>query len=141
MYYAGQQYFEYAGSAGLHLRSGNAAVTLTLSMAGSLFDLFSIDLSILNPSGQSPPVTFRGHFQGGGFVEQTFRPTEFGFDQFDFLPNFRNLESVEWRQGPADLDAHQFDKIVVQAVPEPATLILIGLGALVAGVAARRRKL
>jgi len=105
---------------------------------GGTFTLSSIDLSVLHPQGVSPAVVFTGFLSGGGTVTQTFNPTVFGFHTFVFNSSFNNLVSVTWRQGTDELNAHQFDNIVVaSSVPEPTAMLLLGTG--LAGVAAKLR--
>ena len=99
MNYTGQAHLtEYAGSAGLHLRTANAQITLT-RVGGASFDFVSIGLSVLSKGGASPPVTFT--------------PTEFGFQMFTLPLTFSNLTSVTWNQGTNESNAHQFDNIVI----------------------------
>src|SRR5438874_13543449 len=113
MNYTGQAHLtEYAGSAGLHLRTANAQITLT-RVGGASFDFVSIGLSVLSKGGASPPVTFTGHPAGGGTVTVTFTPTEFGFQMFTLPLTFSNLTSVTWNQGTNESNAHQFDNIVI----------------------------
>jgi hypothetical protein len=104
---------EYAGSAGLHLRTSNGQITLTRVAVGEPFDFVSIGLSVLLQGGMSPPVTFTGHLAGGGIVTATFTPTVFGFQTFTLPVTFSNLTSVTWNQGTSDSNAHQFDNIVI----------------------------
>ncbi len=129
MYYAGQLNNLYAGSAGMHMRSSGAAISLTISAGGTVFNLDSIDLSILRNGATSPPVTFTADLSGGGTVSQTFTPTAFGFNTFNFT-GFNSVTSVTWNQGSSEGNAHQFDNIAVNSqVSAPATagLFLIGL--------------
>jgi len=139
MFYGGQSHFTYAGSAGLYLLGSGAPVTLALTLGGFSFDLFSIDLSFLDPSGTSPPVTFTGLLTDGSTTVQTFTPNQFGFVTFNFNDTFRSLTSLGWNQGSNADNAHQFDNIMV-SVPEPATLTLLGIG-LLAGAVFRKRYL
>jgi PEP-CTERM motif len=139
LYYAQQSNVLYAGSAGLHERISGGLLTLT-RVDGGTFRLTSIDLSVLHPQGTSPAVVFVGTLVGGGTVTQTFTPTLFGFHTFSFSSAFTNLLSVSWHQGSDELNAHQFDNIVVSsAVPEPASVAVFGTG-LVGLVAKLRRR-
>jgi PEP-CTERM motif len=139
LYYAQQSAVEYAGSAGLHERITNGLLTLT-RVDGNAFTLSSIDLSILHPNGASPPVVFTGTLVGGGTVTQTFTPTVFGFQTFVFNSSFTNLTSVSWRQGTDELNAHQFDNIVVSSVPEPSAMLLFGTGLMASAARIRKRR-
>lgn len=140
MYYAGQNHInQYAGSAGLHLRSSNAAITLNDNV-NNVFSVDSIGLSILQNGGISPAVTFTGYLLNGGTVQQSFAPTTFGFTDFFFDSGFSNLVSLTWNQGTTQSNAHQFDNIVLNAysVMEPSSLVLLGIG--IVGLGLRRRK-
>lgn len=134
---------EFLGTPSAHLRVSSGPIDLGLSMAnGSLFDLVSIDLSILHPNGSSPPVNFFAFDASNTFLgSQTFAPTIFGLQTFTFSSIFQDVARVRWQQGTGDFFAHQFDNIVVQvAVPEPSTIGLFGIGLLALGFAGRRRK-
>jgi hypothetical protein len=138
LYYAQQNNFEYAGSAGLQERVSAGTITLS-QVGGHSFDLDSIDLSILDPGATSPPVTFTGFFAGGGSITETFQPLSFGFTSFTFS-GFTGLADVQWNQGCCESSAHQFDNIVVDGVPEPSTwaMMILGFGGI--GFMAYRRR-
>lgn len=130
LFYAQQSHPQYAGSAGLHERVGGGLITLT-NTSGMAFDLASIDLSILTIGGTSPAVTFTGQKSGGGSTTQSFTPIAFGFTTFIFDSSFVGLTGVSWNQGAGDTNGHQFDNIVVNAVPDAAsslTLLVLALG-------------
>lgn len=137
LYYSQQSHYSYAGSAGLHERISNGLLTLN-RVDGAAFTLVSIQLSTLVSNGTSPAVTFTGHLVGGGTVTQTFTPTVFGFQTFNFNSSFTNLLSVTWHQGTDERNAHQFDNIVVDPVPEPSAMILLGSGLVAAATRIRK---
>lgn len=134
---------------------GGGIVTLTHE-TGLPFTLVSIDLAreflFNNPSAgvSYPEVTFTGTKVGGGTVEQTFAVDQAGFffETFAFSPDFTNLLVVNWTQplfGTPDpnnpgriLGLHQFNNIVVNVIPEPSSMALLGLG--VAGIVLARRR-
>jgi hypothetical protein len=122
---------------------------VTLTHENSLpFTLESINLArefqFNNPSAgvSYPEVTFTGTTVGGGTVMQTFSVDQEGFffRTFTFSSVFTNLLTVNWTQpvfGSPDpnnpgqlLGLHQFDNIVVNVIPEPSSLAMLGLGML-----------
>ena len=127
----------YFGSASMFQNVPNGTTTLT-AIGGGPFSLNSIDLapvSTVYPSGAS--VTFTGNIHGGGTITETFiAPTTYTFATYDFT-GFANLDSVTWTQA---FPYTQADNLVVDAVPEPASLMLVGTGVLTFVARRRRRK-
>ncbi|MGD2052778.1 MAG: VPLPA-CTERM sorting domain-containing protein [Gammaproteobacteria bacterium] len=130
----------FSGSTALYNRAVNG-VTSVSRQDGAAFNLFSIDLAELNGNVTYPSVlsvTFEGLFTGGGVVTQTFQLDGDAFGAETFVFNgFNNLASVTWMQ---ETPFHQFDNIVVNAVPVPAAAWLFASGFLgLAGVARRKQ--
>ena len=123
------------------LRNGtntNAADTILASSSGSSFNLTSIDLAEVT-SGTAA-VTFTGYFQAGGSIVESFTldgnfSSGSGFETFAFT-GFSNLSRVEWNNADP---FHQFDNIVVEAVPVPAAVWLFASGLLGLISLSRRR--
>ena len=107
--------------------------------AGELFQGF--------PSSWSQDVVVTGSFVGGGSVTQVFRldfihdgpGPNADMESFTLSPAFTNLSVVRF-QTSSPGKGFTLDNIVVSTVPEPATLLLAGSGALGAGARWWRRR-
>ena len=130
----------FSGSTALYNRTVNGVTSIS-RQDGTPFNLFSIDLAELNGDVGSPDVlqvTFEGLFAGGGTVSQTFQldGDAFGAETFIFT-GFNNLASVIWVQ---ETPYHQFDNIVLSAVPVPSAVWLFLSGLLgLAGIGRRNK--
>ena len=128
------------GSNSMLSNTGNGRITLTKA-GGGAFSFNSIDVSELyNQSNLSATnVHFVADLAGGGTADYTVDlDLVFGYQAVDFGGTFNNVTSVSWLQTAS---YHQFDNLVMgaaTAVPEPASIALVGL-ALAAVGAARRR--
>lgn len=112
--------FEFFGSSTTELtQSGNAAFTLN-----------SIDLAQYNSlqSAGTFTVTFTGTYADNSTVSQTFtvnRTVGTPVLQTFVFSSFANVVKVDFTQGTAGSGtAYQFDNVVINAVPEPATIFL-----------------
>ncbi|WP_144055153.1 hypothetical protein [Rhodopirellula baltica] len=117
-------------------------VTLT-NIAGDPFDLTSLDIAKLNKNGgvSTINIEFRGTLaDGSGMVTETLSASGIADNEFVSLSfaglGFEGLSAVSWDALPT----HQFDNIVVTAVPEPTCLAFLGVGLGVAGIRRARRK-
>lgn len=137
LYSNGTQYMDYEGSTALFFGNQGTIGTLSAS-SGSAFNLTSIDLAEVNPG--TATVSFTGYLLGGGTVSQSFTLDGIqggaGFQTFTFS-GFTNLTHVEWKN---EDPFHQFDNIVVSAVPAPAAIWLFASGLLGLIGAGRRRR-
>ena len=111
--------------------TGNNPVTLT-SLLGSTFDLFSLDVGTKDNTLGSFDIT--GFFSGGGSVVHNVIDAS-AFTGISL--NWINLDRVEFSYVSGNFGA--IDNLVIDSasVPEPATILLLGLG--LAGLGFSRR--
>jgi hypothetical protein len=139
----------YPGRTSLFYRSGinpgiPGKITLTATDGGP-FDLASIDLIELPGIGKDGKpldlgpfnVSFTGNRADGGTVVQTFAITQFFTFKTLKFDGFTDLSSVVWHQGigagnvyGTGNQTHQFTNVVVQSVPVPPSIVLVGIGAI-----------
>ncbi len=124
----------YAGSPALFNQYQDAMTQLT-QIGGGAFDATSIQLASLNLSPLPNTVTFTGTRANNSTVTQAITLSNPTVLLTYNLTGMTNIVKLEWAQS---VPFHQFDNINVNPVPEPATIAVLGIGAL--ALIRRRRK-
>ena len=133
----------YSGSPALVNNSSTGTAVDITGATGSLFSFFSIGLApYLGLFGGPTTVSFVGSLSGGGTVSRniTLPGATNTLTNFTFI-NFTSLTSLRLTvTSPASDPYVQFDNVTVGVVPEPASVLLMGIGLLSIGAYARRRR-
>jgi len=124
------------GNPGEYIQGTNylgAPLRLTLA-DGGLFDISSIDLRIFGGTSDQTQ-TFTGHRADGSTVTATLSaPGNYAWVTDTFPSSWTNLTEVDW-----NFNFPTFDNIVVDPVPEPASLALLASGLVGFGLFRRRK--
>ncbi|RYG21335.1 PEP-CTERM sorting domain-containing protein [bacterium] len=124
---AGTIFSNYTGSAALFENLAND--TTLIKDGGGAFNLLSIDVANVYRQGVSgsTTITFTGTLTLGGTVSQSYDIPADNPLHTVVLSGFTGLSSVLISSPD---NAYQFDNVNVEAVPEPASMAALGLGAL-----------
>jgi len=122
----------YNGSAYLRTSSEPYQATLTIQeVNGSRFGIFSIDLADYSVHFSQSSPTFVGYRNGVEVGRNVFSTNSIDFETYQLSDDFRDVDSVEVLE-----IGYAIDNVHLQVVPEPASMLLFGIG----GLLLRKRK-
>lgn len=129
----------YTGSTALETSGG----TIDLTRAdGGAFNLTSLDVANSGKQKEwnhpTTTIDFVGTKADGSVVSRSFTTDTTDALQTVTFDGFTDLVSVSWNEGYTYSNNHQFDNVNVQAVPEPSSLAVLGLGSF--GILRRLRR-
>lgn len=116
----------YPGSTALFNQYQDAVTQLSL-VSGGAFDAASINLACMNLSPLPNTVTFVGTRADNSTVTNVITMGNPSVMTTYAFTGMSNIVKLEWAQTPP---YNQFDNIIVNPVPEPATLCVLGIGAI-----------
>ena len=128
LYYYHSDDEHFAGSTALfHMQMGGTSNTLLAQKDGLLFDVVSIDLSEIRPDASSVRAVLVGSKDDSSTVSKLLTVDgAFGFETFA-LQGFTNLTELRLED---DIAMFQYDNITINVIPEPASVLFVGLGLL-----------
>jgi hypothetical protein len=126
LYYFNLDDKNFAGSTALfHMAPYGACNAMLTHTGGLTFDLLSIDLSEMLSDQPGYELKLLGTKSDGSTVISSFSlDGVFGFETFT-PQGFTDLTALM-----LDRVGHQYDNITLDVIPEPATILLFGLGSL-----------
>jgi len=128
LYYYHSDDENFAGSTALfHMQPGGVTNTMLTQANGLTFDLLSIDLSEGLSDRLDVQLTLIGTKSDNSTVVSSLTlDGVFGFET-NTLETFTDLIAVKLTHV---FNSYQYDNITLDVIPEPATLLLLGFGAL-----------
>ncbi|MBI1334615.1 MAG: PEP-CTERM sorting domain-containing protein [Armatimonadetes bacterium] len=97
------------------------------------FSMESFDSAVFDGTFATGSITVVGNYEGGGTTSQVFNVTN-QWQTFMLDGSFTNLDSITVMDngsgGLGTVSGFQLDNLTIDSVPEPASLAVLGIGAL-----------